>query len=311
VVDKLINRRPVDCERRPHLLSTVQQYYVLLCCMYRFHNLRLVLLSEVPQIKGPIFFRGMVERRRYVVNTGLRAEASALRAKFSAQQRARDQQLLEQELERQKEAELLELRKEADQKLAIELKTKRYFEFNKYNRKIAPVGSPYFVGDTANDHLAWTQDGQGKFLIDEEVVLDGTYQNGEFVKGKILFRADGSRWEGGIRDGVIHGAGTLTHTDGRVHSVLAHDGHILCNQDSTFILLLSVVFHCLVHLYNICQIPICWQVLELVVSSNSVKVFFMIMDGTAINHEPPFYIMFLTGHTLSDLKMKCGQEIER
>jgi hypothetical protein len=170
----------------------------------------------------------MAERRGYYVNTGLREQARKIRERLNEKQRLKEQEAQLLEIKRKQEEELAKLRKEQQRKREIELKTKNYFEFNKYNRKIAVEGRPYYFGDHFTNHKGWYPEGQGQFFCDDKLLLDGKYQKGVFKEGTVQFLRDGSQWKGRLKDDMIHGAGIVVDSEGKETRAIAYEGIILC-----------------------------------------------------------------------------------
>ncbi len=183
----------------------------------------------------------MGERRGYYVNSGLREEARRMREKLNEKAKLKEKENELLEIKRKQEEELAKLRKEQQRKREIELKTKNYFEFNKYNRKVPVEGKPFYYGDFVKDHKGWYPEGDGQFHCDENIILDGIYQKGIFKKGKILFLNDGTRWNGHIKDDMIHGAGRIIDPDGNEIKAIAFQGSILCRHGGKE--LMSFILH--------------------------------------------------------------------
>jgi hypothetical protein len=108
------------------------------------------------------------------------------------------------ELELQKFRELEALRKEK------EFKTKRYFEFNSFHRKIKLEDDPYYYGDLQLQSSGWRPHGKGQFVVNKRTLLEGNYVKGAFIEGKVMFFKHGYKWEGQLHNNLIHGIGYVT-----------------------------------------------------------------------------------------------------
>jgi len=137
----------------------------------------------------------------------------------------------------QEKLRLLQLKKEEEERLRLELiekkraederKTKAYFEFNKYNRRIAMEGRPVYFGDFITKSAAWFPHGQGTFTVFGSEVLNGRFVKGEFVDGIVRF-SDGTTWHGHVEQHRMNGVGLLTTQDGTKHEVIARNNEIVC-----------------------------------------------------------------------------------
>ena len=89
-------------------------------------------------------------------------------------------------------------------------KTKEYYQYDMYNRKISAPENPIYFGDYSSISRAWVPQGEGKFYINDELVLEGHFQKGFlYGRGKLCF-PDGLIWVGEIKDYKMHGIGLLS-----------------------------------------------------------------------------------------------------
>lgn len=169
----------------------------------------------------------MSEKRGYCVNTGLRAEAQKWRLKF--QKEALIKQKENEEIERKREAEqqLEQLRKEVQRKKEIEEKTRHYFDYNKYNRKVP--ADAYYFGDMEIVQNSWRPHGSGKVVVNDVPIVEGKFSKGDFYEGKIVW-TDGSGWEGSMKDNMIHGVGFVVK-EGERKPALAYEGKLICLRE--------------------------------------------------------------------------------
>ena len=150
--------------------------------------------------------------------------------------------LKEKELERKRELEEEEERHRNALEIAAqqereriererEAKTRRYFEFNRIERKVAPPRKPVFYGDLVMRNSSWIAHGKGEFYLDDQIKFEGDFQKGEFVRGRVRWDADGSEWEGALRNSLIHGVGTVVTPEGERKKAIADRGGIICFQE--------------------------------------------------------------------------------
>lgn len=138
---------------------------------------------------------------------------------------------------KQEQLRLRQLKKEEEERLRLELiekkraederKTKAYFEFNKYDRRIAMEGGPVYFGDFTTKSTAWFPHGKGTFTVFGSEVLNGRFVKGDFVDGIVRF-SDGDTWNGHVEHHHMHGVGLLTTQDGTQQEVIARDNEIVC-----------------------------------------------------------------------------------
>ena len=67
-----------------------------------------------------------------------------------------------------------------------------------------------YFGDYVSVCGAWVPQGEGKFYLNDELVLEGQFQKGFlYGRGKLCF-PDGMNWVGEIKDYKMHGIGVLS-----------------------------------------------------------------------------------------------------
>jgi hypothetical protein len=140
---------------------------------------------------------------------------------FLKQEQLRLRQLKQEEEERLR-LELIEKKRAEDER-----KTKVYFEFNKYDRRIAMEGGPVYFGDFITKSTAWFPHGKGTFTVFGNEVLNGRFVKGDFVDGIVRF-SDGDTWDGHVEHHRMHGVGLLITQDGTQQEVIARDNEIVC-----------------------------------------------------------------------------------
>jgi hypothetical protein len=80
-------------------------------------------------------------------------------------------------------------------------------------------------------HAAWRPHGMGQLIVDEHVVLDGKFVEGDFEQGTVLL-CNGSKWIGHLESGCMTGAGSIVEADCSKESrVFAHENVITCRLE--------------------------------------------------------------------------------
>ena len=79
-----------------------------------------------------------------------------------------------------------------------------------------------YVGDISD----WNPHGSGRLEFKNGQVLEGTFVEGELVKGKVI-QPNGHTLEGDFHGGKLHGTGTVTMPDGRIISGTFEQGKII------------------------------------------------------------------------------------
>lgn len=170
------------------------------------------------------------ERERASKAGGLKEKADAYAAMLKAQeaQRKRDAYAQEQALIAQRNLELF--REKERKRIEDERKTKRYFQVDKYGRKVPAEGAPVYFGDMIEKHQAWLPHGKGQFSMNGEVVMSGDFRQGDFVGGEIKW-SDGTKWEGKLLDNKMDGTGFITSADGVRREAMMRDDVLVCYKD--------------------------------------------------------------------------------
>jgi hypothetical protein len=155
--------------------------------------------------------------------------AAVLRAKEAQQKR--DAYVKEQALIAERNLEIL--REKERKRLEDERKTKRYFQVNKYGRKIPADGAPEYFGDMVEMFGAWLPHGKGQFSLNGEVIMKGEFRDGDFVEGEAKW-SDGTKWEGKLVDRKMSGVGFATSADGVRREAMMREDVLVCYKDGTF-----------------------------------------------------------------------------
>ena len=137
-----------------------------------------------------------------------REECFKIRCRLEAKKREEERRQHEILEKQRKEMELQKLRQLEAWKREQEEKTKRYFVHNQFHRKIPIEGDPYYFGEFETQCAGWRPHGSGKFVVNNQPVVEGIYNRGDFVRGKIIWK-HGYIWEGMMWKNLIHGMGVL------------------------------------------------------------------------------------------------------
>eukprot|EP01038_Epipyxis_sp_PR26KG_P010483 gene10483-14086_t len=167
----------------------------------------------------------------------IRDEAKLMLIKLQEKEELKKKLLEEQEINRKKEEHLKYLHEEEQKRLAIEAKTKRYFQLNSFNRKIPADDDPIYVGDFKCVSKAWIPDGQGQFFLNvDDLKLEGNFKNGMLEGiGKVYWR-DGIEWEGNVKNNRIFGDGIIVTKNGSKKPAIANDNNIVAYQEVKHVL---------------------------------------------------------------------------
>eukprot|EP00598_Pedospumella_elongata_P005778 CAMPEP_0184983224 /NCGR_PEP_ID=MMETSP1098-20130426/12522_1 /TAXON_ID=89044 /ORGANISM="Spumella elongata, Strain CCAP 955/1" /LENGTH=528 /DNA_ID=CAMNT_0027507031 /DNA_START=99 /DNA_END=1685 /DNA_ORIENTATION=+ len=145
------------------------------------------------------------------------------------------------EIQRQKEAHQLVLAKKAEKDLEVlrererkreedERKTKRYFSLDKYERKIPAPDEPVYFGDMKEKNHSWQAHGSGQFSLNGEVIMKGTFKEGDFVQGEVRW-SDGTAWNGVLVNHKMNGIGVIIDADGNKQEALMRSNLLVCYKD--------------------------------------------------------------------------------
>lgn len=170
-----------------------------------------------------------MKQSSYSKQPSLKEESKKIAAILREKEKHKERERYEISLKKKQAEDLKKLRKEELKRQEEEFKTKKYFEFNKYDRKVTVEGAPYFKGELELASSAWRPDGPGKFVYDDRVALDGLFIKGDFVSGKFVL-PDGSVWEGQMHHDLIHGIGKISKPECDSEEALAYRGHLICTR---------------------------------------------------------------------------------
>jgi hypothetical protein len=162
--------------------------------------------SHYPLSKSGSFYK---DYDRIKNRNKFQQELKVVKARLDLKEREEQRKQHEILEHRRKELELQKLRQLEAWKQEQELKTKRYFQHNQFHRKVPVEGNPYYKGDIEASYSGWMPHGNGAFFIEDESVMDGVYNHGEFLRGKVVWK-HGYIWEGQLWKNLIHGMGVLT-----------------------------------------------------------------------------------------------------
>lgn len=183
------------------------------------------LFNSMSSEKGLSYYNKAFSYRK----TTLRDEAKKYAAILQEKEKEKEKLLLIEQEKKRQEEELRKFREQQRLQQEKEFKTRRFFDLNNFDHKIAPIGNPYYYGDFQLKFSAWRPHGKGQLCIFDNPLLDGDWVRGNFVKGRITW-SDGSYWEGGIQHEVIHGMGKITNPEGETEEAVAVNGEIMVKK---------------------------------------------------------------------------------
>ncbi len=185
-------------------------------------------------------------------------EEKEAKEKLKAQLRAKLTLKKEEEMIKRLEEERArkEALKEEQERLAeelkqkeIERKTKNFFHYNEFNRKIIPPLEPFYFGEHvtfgSNSRMnpAWLPQGHGEFHLSEDtfdsdgdrLYINGvTRVSGNFEKGVLhgnaYLKFKESEYRGEVKKGKLHGSGILTE-NGVEREALLRNELVICYKD--------------------------------------------------------------------------------
>lgn len=182
----------------------------------------------------------MREREKKSKEGKLKEKAAAYAASLKEKeaQRKIDAHLREQNIMAEKQ--LAELREKERKRIEDERKTKRYFEVDKFDRKIPVKGAPVYFGDMIEKCNAWLPHGHGQFSLNNEIMLKGDFNKGDFVSGEVKW-SDGTLWEGNLLDHKMNGVGFITDIHGNKREAMMKSNILVCYKDGELIYILVLL----------------------------------------------------------------------
>jgi hypothetical protein len=153
-------------------------------------------------------------------------------------------------------------------------KTKEFFYYNEFNRKVIPPGAPLYFGDhldfgtNPSMNPAWLPHGRGEFRIDRETIDDDGDK--EIIRGEVKLQGyfdkglihgtshikfkENNEYTGDVRRGILHGTGVLTEgasvkyieppdgkrayverIPGKVRPAILRNNLVVCYQDELMV----------------------------------------------------------------------------
>lgn len=161
--------------------------------------------------------------------TSLQSDLAVYRARVADLERREENLKYEEQQRKQRELDLQRLREQKRKEEEKEAKTKRFFEVNRFNRRIAAPNEPVFFGDFESKYVAWRPHGQGEFSMNGAPILKGTFTHGDYVFGEITWE-NGQVWRGRVRNNCMQGPGTLTNGSDCAH-VIMRDNVVVCKLE--------------------------------------------------------------------------------
>jgi hypothetical protein len=173
------------------------------------------------------------ERERASKAGDLKKSAEAYAAVLKEQELQRRRNAHAQEQERLAEQNLEILRERERKRIEDERKTKRYFQVDKYGRKVPVEDAPVYFGDMIEKCDAWLPHGKGQFSLNETIILKGDFNQGDFTGGEVKW-SDGTYWEGKLVDHKMHGVGVITLADGVKKEAMMRANVLVCYKEGTY-----------------------------------------------------------------------------
>eukprot|EP01031_Cornospumella_fuschlensis_P045234 gene45234-55331_t len=161
--------------------------------------------------------------------TDFQRDLLTVKAKLNEQRRQKDLRLHEAAMRQQQELELLKLRQRRAKEEEDERNTRRFFDFNTFQRQVVPADGAQFFGKIATAYVAWQPQGPGKLQVGNVNKLDGRFKEGVLVDGKVSY-AGGGAWSGRVGAGYTReGAGTQTKDGDKEEThVIYHRNKLVC-----------------------------------------------------------------------------------
>lgn len=172
-----------------------------------------------------------MRQREQLSRTGsMKAQAQEYAAILKAKEIQRKKEAYQLELDKKAERDLEVLRERERKRLEDERRTKQYFSLDKYERKIPAPGEPIYFGDMKEKNHSWQAHGSGQFSLNGEIVMKGTFKDGDFVQGEVRW-SDGTTWNGVLTDHKMNGIGVVTDADGNKQEALMRNNILVCYKD--------------------------------------------------------------------------------
>lgn len=183
------------------------------------------------------------ERERASKAGDLKKSAEAYAAVLKEQELQRKRNAHAQEQERLAEQNLEILRERERKRIEDERKTKRYFQVDKYGRKVPVENAPVYFGDMIEKFDAWLPHGKGQFSLNETIIMKGDFNQGDFTGGEVKW-SDGTYWEGKLVDHKMHGVGVITLADGVKKEAMMRANALVCYKEGIHALQFMCLFAC-------------------------------------------------------------------
>jgi hypothetical protein len=183
------------------------------------------------------------ERERASKAGDLKKSAEAYAAVLKEQELQRKRNAHAQEQERLAEQNLEILRERERKRIEDERKTKRYFQVDKYGRKVPVEDAPVYFGDMIEKFDAWLPHGKGQFSLNETIIMKGDFNQGDFTGGEVKW-SDGTYWEGKLVDHKMHGVGVITLADGVKKEAMMRANALVCYKEGIHALQFMCLFAC-------------------------------------------------------------------
>lgn len=160
----------------------------------------------------------------------MKSDFEVYRSIVAEQQRQMELREHDERIRKQQEEDLKKLRIKKQLEEEIEAKTKRFWELNRFYRRIPADGKAEFFGDFEQKYLAWRPHGTGKLVVNQQPVIEGSFVHGEFVQGEIHW-TNGESWKGKLKDNCMDGPGILFDKEKKATHVIMRKNILICTLE--------------------------------------------------------------------------------
>ena len=172
----------------------------------------------------------MKQRERQFKDSKIKEKAQEYVEALKQKEAQRKLELARQEMAMKEKLSMEMLREKERQRIEDERKRKRYFEVDKYNRKIPAADSPVYFGDMLERNSAWQPHGKGEFSVNDEIIMKGEFNKSDFVQGVVKW-SDGSVWDGRLINHKMDGVGFITENGGVKREAMMRNNTLICYKD--------------------------------------------------------------------------------
>ena len=125
----------------------------------------------------------------------LKAEIAKTRIRLERMEEDRRNKLSrEMEIKKKLEEDDRNAREKAFREAEIIRKTKKYFELNKYYRKVPDADETMYFGDHRGVNNSWIPHGYGEYHVGDDIIFEGNFIDGVLHGNSVYHFEDGSLW---------------------------------------------------------------------------------------------------------------------